>query len=323
VKRILLIGAGHAHIVVLRHFAKHRPNAEVILVNDSEHAWYTGALPALIRGDIKPEQAQVDLKKLTDRASVSFRIATFERHCEERRYDAIHPPSHSITAHFTNHPPIDCDILSLSIGSPKTLNGIKPIPDFLRRVARWEAAQNPKVGIIGSGAAGIEIALALRIRLGKNAEIHIQSRDGILLPTAPAKAKKNAARALQNANIKIVKRLLAGLDTITAFTPEARIEVAKTLALAGHPQDTIFATGDSAKFPSPLPRSGAIAVAQGRTLAYNLTHAQPKNFKPPLASLAILSLDSTHAIAWYGVFSCTGRLPMHVKNYLDRSWIES
>ncbi|HQU05167.1 MAG TPA: hypothetical protein PLT25_10705, partial [Acidocella sp.] len=57
---IVLVGAGHAHIVVLRHFAKHRPNARVTLINDTERAKYTGALPALIRGEITRKQASID-----------------------------------------------------------------------------------------------------------------------------------------------------------------------------------------------------------------------------------------------------------------------
>jgi NADH dehydrogenase FAD-containing subunit len=325
---------------MLRHFAKYRPNAEVILVNDTEHAWYTGALPALIRGDIKLEQARVDLAKLTTSANVSLKIATFERHCEERSDEAIHLPSYAITAHFTNHTPIDCDILSLSIGGPKTETGIKPIPNFLRRIETWKAEQNPKIAIIGSGAAGIEIALALRIRLGKKADIQIQSRDFLLLPTAPAKAQKAAAKALQDANIKIVQTLPDGHDIITAYTPEPPIEITETLTLANHsslraersnPSNpsvkeqpaTIFITGDTAKFPNPLPRSGAIAVRQGRTLAYNLTQNHPRTFKPPSATLAILSLNSRQAIAWYGKLSWTGRLPMRLKNFLDRRWVRA
>ncbi len=334
-KRILLIGAGHAHIVVLRHFAKHRPNAEVILVNDTEHAWYTGALPAFVRGDIPPRNAKLDLQKLTVHANVSLKIATFERHCEKRSDEAIHLPSHAITAFFTNHDPIDCDILSLSIGGPKTETGIKPIPDFLRRLTQWETEQNPKIAIIGSGAAGIELALALRIRFGKKADIQIQSRDFLLLPTAPAKAQKAAAKALQDANIKIVQTLPDGHDIITAYTAEPTIEITETLTLAGHSSlraersnpsfkeqpATIFITGDTAKFPTPLPRSGAIAVRQGRMLAYNLSHDHPKKFQPPPATLAILSLNSHQAIAWYGKFSWTGRLSMLLKNYLDRHWV--
>jgi NADH dehydrogenase FAD-containing subunit len=335
-KRILLIGAGHAHIVVLRHFAKHRPDAEIIFVNDTEHAWYTGALPALIRGSIKPENARLNLDKLASAAGAKFIPATYHRHCEEQSDEAIHLTSERLlTAYFTNHAPIACDVLSLSIGAAKTEYGIKPIPEFLHRLAQWETEQKPKIGIIGSGASGLETAFSIRIRLGKTAEIYIQSRNGILLPHAPRKAQKVAARALENANIKIVPTLPEGLDAINAYTAEPSIEITNTLTLArstslraqrsnpscAQQTGTIFATGDTAKFPHPLPRSGAIAVHQGRTLAYNLTHDHPKTFKPPAATLAILSLNNHQAIAWYGNFSCSGCLPMLLKNFLDKKWL--
>jgi len=308
-----LAGAGHAHIAVLRIFAKTKPNAEIILINDGPHAWYTGTLPALIRRDILAPQARIDLPNLAKSGGAKFIDASY-RHCEERSEDAIH-----LTLH--NHEPISCDRLSLSTGGEKTPASIKPIPEFLRRLNRLDGIETPKIAIIGAGAAGVEIAFSLRIRYPAGA-IYLQPSKTGILPAAPPSAQKFARSALAAANITICNALPDSPDeTIHAYTPEPTLTIRPTLQLTT--SETIFASGDCAKFSHPLPRSGAIAVRQARTLAHNLTHPTLKNFHPPPATLAIMSLNRSHALAWYGKYSAHGRLPMQIKNWLDKNWLSN
>ena len=50
-KRVLLLGAGHAQLSVLAALAKQRlPAAEVLLVSASEHLTYSGMVPGVIAG---------------------------------------------------------------------------------------------------------------------------------------------------------------------------------------------------------------------------------------------------------------------------------
>ncbi len=308
--RIVLAGAGHAHIAALRYFAKTKPQAEIILINDGPFAWYTGTLPALIRRDIFAPQARLNVQTLATKCGAVFIDARYTRHCE--RSEAIH-------LHFANHPPTTCDHLSLSTGGEKTQGGIKPIPEFLRRLQKLDEIKNPKIAIIGAGAAGIEIALALRIRL-PTARIFLQPSQTGILPTAPPRAQTIARAALQSAHITITENLPESPDdTIHAYTPEPTLTIRPTLQLTT--SDKIFATGDCAKFPHPLPRSGAIAVRQGRILAHNLTHSTLKSFTPPPSTLAILTLNRTQALAWYGNLSLHGTLPMRLKTWLDQKWL--
>jgi len=309
--RIVLAGAGHAHIAALHYFAKTKPQAEIILINDGPFAWYTGTLPALIRRDIFAPQARLNVQSLATKCGAKFIDAVY-RHCEERSDEAIH-------LHFANHPPTTCDLLSLSTGSEKLHGGIKPIPEFLTRLKRLDEIKNPKIAIIGAGAAGIEIALALRIRL-PTASIFLQPSQTGILPTAPPRAQTIARAALHAAHITITENLPESSDeTIHAYTPEPTLTIRPTLQLTT--SDKIFATGDCAKFPHPLPRSGAIAVRQGRILAHNLTHPTLKTFQPPPSTLAIMTLNRTEALAWYGNLSLHGTLPMRLKTWLDQKWL--
>ncbi len=309
-KRIIFAGAGHANIVALRRLGRRRIGAELVLVNDGPQAWYTGALPALIRGDITSSQAAIDLPALA-------------AHCGARFIDAR-------VAGFSDHAlrlaaadPLDFDFLAIAIGGKTIADGVKPIPDLLRRLEALRPLASPGLGILGSGAAGVEIALAARQRLGPSAEICLCGKT--LLPRAPARARRIALRYLATARIELVSELPARHDAlIRAYTPEPDMAVRQTLQLFG--EDHVFAAGDCAKFPSPVARSGAIAVRQGRVLAANLrasVRAAPlQAFKPPPATLAIMRLDGSRALAWYGGTTVHGVLPSRLKAWLDRRWLK-
>src|SRR3979411_990709 len=70
---ILLLGAGHAHVEVLRRFAMQpEPGVRLTLIGREPETPYTGMLPGLIRGDYTFEQAHVDLAPLA--ASANARL---------------------------------------------------------------------------------------------------------------------------------------------------------------------------------------------------------------------------------------------------------
>ena len=49
---LVLLGAGHAHVEVLRRFAMRRePGLRVTIVSREPHTPYSGMLPGLIRGE--------------------------------------------------------------------------------------------------------------------------------------------------------------------------------------------------------------------------------------------------------------------------------
>jgi len=309
-KRVIFAGGGHANIAALRRLAKDPPDAELILVNHGPKIWYTGALPALVRGDISEDEACLNAPRLAESCNATF-------------IDA------SLTAYETNRltldrsPGIPFDILAISTGAAPN-GGVKPIPSFLARIKTWDRMPNPTIGIIGAGAGGVELALALRHRLGAKAQITLQARDNTVLAMAPRGAQQTARAKLAKAGITVTETLPTTTDLIHAYTPTPTIQIRPTLQLDLH--DNILATGDCAAFPTKLPRSGAIAVQQGRTLATNirklLANKPPIPFHPPRNTLAILSLNADEATAWYGKFSWTGHLPMSLKSRIDAKWLE-
>ena len=62
---LVLLGAGHAHVEVLRRFAmRPEPGVRLTLIGREPETPYTGMLPGLIRGDYTFDQAHIDLAPL-------------------------------------------------------------------------------------------------------------------------------------------------------------------------------------------------------------------------------------------------------------------
>ena len=71
VRRLILIGGGHAHLAVLHALAARRlPDLEVILVSPAEQAIYSGMVPGWMAGHYPLTACSIDLRALADAAGV-------------------------------------------------------------------------------------------------------------------------------------------------------------------------------------------------------------------------------------------------------------
>lgn len=182
------------------------------LITDVSHTPYSGMLPAYVAGFYAFDQCHIDLRLLSQFANA---VMILDR--------AIGLDLQNNRVLLANHPPISFDWLSIDIGStPATLTvpgatdtviPVKPISKFL---TYWEAliaaiTTNPnrlRVAIVGGGAGGVELTLAIQAhlqqldqrldrqldqRLDQTAnqpiaplEIHLLQRGDRLIPERPA-----------------------------------------------------------------------------------------------------------------------------------------
>ncbi len=169
VKDVVLVGAGHAHVQVLRRFGmRPLPGVRLTLISRELHTPYSGMLPGLIAGHYGFDDAHIDTAPLARSAGArlygdevtGLDLARRLVLCRQR-------------------PPVPYDILSLDIGSRPNTGAVpgaaehaipvKPIDGFLARFealrARALAGQSRRVLVVGGGAGGVELLLALEHRL--------------------------------------------------------------------------------------------------------------------------------------------------------------
>jgi len=212
---IVLLGGGHAHVHVIKAFAKRSlPGVRVTLITRDLETPYSGMLPGVIAGLYKPDEAHIDLVRLA--AVTGTRLI----HAEAVGLDRA--AKHVLLA---ARPPIAYDILSIDIGITPDFTSIagaaehgiavKPIGAFLEKLehlrARCRTGGVRHIAVIGGGAGGVELALSLRKRVradaahdGRDAEISFALvTDETLLATHNARVQRAFRKHLAAAGVQV------------------------------------------------------------------------------------------------------------------------
>jgi selenide,water dikinase len=168
-KEVVLVGAGHAHVQVLRRqLMDPLPGARLTLVVDRPVAVYSGMLPGLLSGRYRPHELEIDALPLARRAGVRVLVAP-----------AIGVDVAEQRLLLRGRPPLRYDLASLDVGS--TVSGLdtpgvrehalptRPIAAFEevteRAIARLRGRPAASVVVVGAGAAGTELAFCAQVRL--------------------------------------------------------------------------------------------------------------------------------------------------------------
>src|ERR1700744_5416533 len=103
---IVLLGAGHAHVEVLRRFAmRPEPGVRLTLIGREPETPYSGMLPGLIRSEYTHQQAHIDLAPLAALANARLILA---------EATVIDPDTRTVT--MPGRPDIPFDLLSIDVG---------------------------------------------------------------------------------------------------------------------------------------------------------------------------------------------------------------
>ncbi|MDR5865862.1 NAD(P)/FAD-dependent oxidoreductase [Halomonas koreensis] len=305
---LLLAGAGHAHLHLIRH-RRRLPAARVILL-DPGGFWYSGMASGVLGGQAAPGEDRLDPARLARRhgaEAIRGRLAGLDIERREARLD--------------DGRRLPVAALSLNLGSrvdpPTSPPGgprvwpVKPIPHLValrRRLSRdFAAGRTPRLLVVGGGASGIELAANLRAlaeRHGVRPAIRLVTRGPRLLPDAPAGAAAWLSRHLAERGIEVMTgttltelvpggaRLAAGDAALTqpaehlvhaaGLRPPALLDalglptlpgrgLAVTETLQSPAAPWLFAAGDCAAMRDhPLPRLGVYGVRQAPVLRANL-----------------------------------------------------
>ena len=215
---IVLVGAGHAHVGVLRDFGMNpMPGVRLTLISREVDTPYSGMLPGLVAGHYSYDDAHIDTGPLARLAGARL------YHSEVTDLDLVN--GHVLCR---DRPPVPFDILSINTGS--TPGGgevagvisnaipVKPIDRFLRHfdAARGRvlaSAGKARIGVVGGGAAGVELALSLEARLRRDIaatggdetalQVTLLSGAPSIVPSMPVGARKRLLRILRERGIEV------------------------------------------------------------------------------------------------------------------------
>jgi len=174
--RLLLVGAGHAHLEILRRLAIDPPGVELTVVSLEPRQQYSGMVPGYVQGTYSAEEIAVDVPPLAARSGGRFvlgRAVAVDREARRVRLAAGDE--------------IPYDLASFAVGSeaagasdPAVAGRALSVKPFTRvgelrarlleLAARAGDAQGEPAGVsggdsaavavVGGGAAGVEVALA-------------------------------------------------------------------------------------------------------------------------------------------------------------------
>ena len=316
-KDLVLIGGGHSHVTVLKAFGmKPLAGLRITLISPTVLTPYSGMLPGYIAGHYRADETNIDLGPLCRFAGVRL-----------IRSQAIGLDLEANKVLCQDRPPIDFDLLSINTGStPDTRKvegaaehsvAVKPIDRFIDYLEELEwslqkSADCLSIGVVGAGAAGVELILALNQRFeafrtpegARRVELHLLDRAQEVLTQNNAQVRRRAHRTLVEAGIAVhlgcpVARVapshveltdgphlhLDGIvwaidamapqwlsNTDLALDDRGFVQVSAQLRSISHPN--VFAAGDTAAIEGyNLPRAGVYAVREGPPLAENLRRA--------------------------------------------------
>lgn len=187
-RRVLLIGAGHSHIEVIRRWSEEKIDDVVMTVVDPNlKPIYSGMAPGYIARQYERSDLEIDLVTLCRNANV------------EHVHDsvvAIDPAKGRATCAAAGT--LDYHVASIDIGSSvagMSLPGVaefalpsRPIDPFLRKIDELARATTKDAGasilVVGGGAGGVEVAFCLDARLRELDGESTASRIGIVTPSA-------------------------------------------------------------------------------------------------------------------------------------------
>ncbi|MBW4467176.1 MAG: selenide, water dikinase SelD [Pegethrix bostrychoides GSE-TBD4-15B] len=229
-QHLVLIGGGHSHAIALKQLGmKPIPGLRITLISDVAQTPYSGMLPGYVAGLYDFDACHIDLRPLCQFAGAAL-----------VRDRAVGLDLEANRVLLANQSPVAFDLLSLDLGStPAVLDlpgaaeltiPVKPISRFLSQwdqlVERVRQQPQPlRLAVVGGGAGGVELTLAIHARLtrlytelhqpSRYLELHLLHRGRRLVPERAAGLGRDLEQILSDQGVRVhldqnVSKILAG-----------------------------------------------------------------------------------------------------------------
>jgi pyridine nucleotide-disulfide oxidoreductase family protein len=374
VRELVLVGGGHAHVHVLKELALEPiPNSRVVLVTPYTRQLYSGMIPGYIAGHYSMNDCAIELPALARAANVELvqgRVQSLDaaasrvalENGETLPYDFISINSGPVLSVSTD----SITIKGIANNDPRIVT-VRPIEQFVvwwdafaaRAASEWRMQRRmPRIVIVGAGAAGVELAFAMRHKLGRGVSITLLSGGPPALAGHPTAVQARVSRALSHHGIDLRRQSCTAVTDTHAVTSSGEMldcgpgdacvlalgtqapQWLQESGLALDPQGfalvnsaqrstshaQVFAVGDVAtRADTPHVKSGVFAVRAGAPLMRNLRRAfaglplAPYDIKQ--RTLNLLSCGDRYAIMSWGELSAEGAWVWQWKNWVDKRFM--
>jgi pyridine nucleotide-disulfide oxidoreductase family protein len=334
--------------------------AQVTLIAPYDRQLYSGMVPGFVAGHYALDECVIPLEPLVRRSGIRW---------IQRSVRAMDAAAQTVT--LDDGTVLRYDWLSINTGPvqdraqiEQAMPGAREHALFIRPIETFGAlwpqvlevahARPLRIAVIGAGAAGIEMAMAVRKSLPQVAitllcgdtPLGAGYAEGVRVRIKAALSRRkitplqDTVASIHRGEVTLTSGATLACDvpliTTGAQAPSWLLASGLVLDLQGfvavnacqrstsHPQ--VFAAGDvSSRTDRTLARSGVYAVRAGPPLAMNLAAAMAGQaltaHQPPDKTLNLISCGDRYAIASWGKYSAEGQWVWWLKDWIDRRFL--
>jgi pyridine nucleotide-disulfide oxidoreductase family protein len=229
IKKLLLLGAGHAHVHVLAQLARHRPaDLDVTVLSPYPFQTYSGMTPGFVAGHYSAAECQIPLEPLVKAAGARW----VQGRCTG--IDAAAGTVQVAAAGGARDVPAElrCDLLSIDTGAvidrvrleaemPGAADRaliVRPIEAFAAlwpQVVGMAGDQPVSIAVVGAGAAGLELLFAAEQRLrneGHAARFTLITGGGEVAANYTPGVQRRVLRQLKRRGITVLREACVGVE---------------------------------------------------------------------------------------------------------------
>lgn len=360
--RLVLLGAGHAHMTVMARIPEMVARGhEVLAVGPLERHYYSGMGPGMLGGSYSDVDISFPVRRMVEERGGTFLLD---------RAEEILPAEKKVR--LASGQLIDYDVLSCNTGSyvpspmcePGTAGvyPVKPIENLQRgreRILETGSDRPVSIGVCGGGPAALEVAgnaMAAAREAGHGGRVTIYAGSRFI-SRMPSRVAASCRAEVRRAGIEVVEGsyvdrvetgrvelrdgrafehdlifLALGVKPSRLFADsglpvglDGGLRVNRHLQCDGHPD--IFGGGDCIWFmPKPLDKVGVYAVRENPVLAHNLLARLEdralETFDPGGDYLLIFNVGGGRAVFHKSGVLFSGRLAFAIKDYIDRRFMK-
>ncbi|AKG04870.1 hypothetical protein AAV35_008675 [Salimicrobium jeotgali] len=352
-KKLLLIGGGHAHVYILKALQKENPGFEVTMISPSEHQYYSGMFSGYTEGIYPASEITINLEELSIKAGASF---------IKGKVAEVDPVKKEVVLDECGYP---FDLISFDVGSrvkqipepTEKVYSVKPNYVFTENIDELKGSPAPVV--VGGGAAGVELSLSM-LAWRKNHQPHQRVTlidSGNLLEEFGSKTSRRTEKLARRKGLSIITgERVEGIEREFLRTDSGRhVHHSGVLWLSGaeapplfeqsnlkvdakgflfvdkylkNPEyPYIYGAGDCVTIEEEeVPKNGVFAIKEAPVLWENLKrHAGNEEllaFRPPKKYMAILSTGNRQGLLTYGNVMIHGKWCFTLKHFIDSRFMK-